>query len=102
MKAAQVAGLMIPVLAAVAVFTDVVLQGLPGLDLDHRIVEDVVNADDPVEAGIEAAFTETRALLSIDGVDGVNVFGLASGAGTRIGARVKAEVSARIRAGATA
>jgi 5,10-methylenetetrahydrofolate reductase len=101
---ARAAGLTIPVLAAVAVFTDVVsaavLQGLPGLELDQRIVDDVVNAADPVEAGIEAALAEARALLSIDGVEGVNVSGLASGAGTRDGAHVKAEVGQRIRAGA--
>ena len=96
-------GLTIPVLASVAVFTDIVsaavLQGLPGLELDHRLVADVVNAADPVEAGIEAAVDEACALLSIDGVEGVNISGLASGAGTRVGAQIKAEVGARIRAG---
>lgn len=102
MTAARAAGLTIPVIAAVAVFTDVVsaavLQGLPGLDLDQRVVERVINAPDPVEAGIEAAVDEARALLSIDGVDGVNVSGLASGSGTRVGAHIKAEVGERIRA----
>ena len=96
-------GLTIPVLASVAVFTDIVsaavLQGLPGLELDHRLVADVVNAADPVEAGIEAAVAEACALLSIHGVEGVNISGLASGAGTRVGAQIKAEVGARIRAG---
>lgn len=96
-------GLTIPVLASVAVFTDIVsaavLQGLPGLELDPRLVADVVNAADPVEAGIEAAVAEACALLSIDGVEGVNISGLASGAGTRVGAQIKAEVGARIRAG---
>ena len=100
---ARAAGLTIPVVAAVAVFTDVVsaavLQGLPGLELDPRVVESVVNAADPVEAGIEAAVAEARALLSIEGVEGVNVSGLASGQGMRIGAHVKAEVGVRIRAG---
>jgi hypothetical protein len=85
-----------------AALTDVVsagvLQGLPGLELDRRIVSDVVNAADPREAGTDAAVHEARALLSIDGVEGVNVSGLASGAGTRVGARIKAEVGARIRA----
>jgi 5,10-methylenetetrahydrofolate reductase len=99
--AARSAGLTIPVIAAVAVFTDVVsagvLQGLPGLELDRRIVSDVVNAADPREAGTDAAVHEAHALLSIDGVEGVNVSGLASGAGTRVGARIKAEVGARIR-----
>jgi 5,10-methylenetetrahydrofolate reductase len=103
-KDARAAGLTIPVLAAVAVFTDVVsaavLQGLPGLELDQRIVDEVVNAADPVEAGIEAAVAEARALLSIEGIEGVNVSGLASGAGTRVGAHIKAEVGVRIRAGA--
>jgi methylenetetrahydrofolate reductase (NADPH) len=85
------------------VFTDIVsaavLQGLPGLQLDDRRVADVVNAADPVEAGIEAAVAEAGALLSIDGVEGVNISGLASGAGSRVGAQIKAEVGARIRAG---
>ncbi len=101
--AARSAGLTIPVIAAVAVFTDLpsaaVLQGLPGLELDQAVVDAVVNSTDPVEAGIEAAVAEACALLSIDGVDGVNVSGLASGAGMRVGARIKAEVGDRIRAG---
>jgi methylenetetrahydrofolate reductase (NADPH) len=105
MQAARAAGLTIPVLAAVAVFTDTVsaavLQGLPGLELDQRVVDAVLGASDPVEAGIEAAVEEARALLAIDGVHGVNVSGLASGSGTRIGARIKAEVGARIRADRT-
>jgi hypothetical protein len=62
------------------------------------VVEEVINAADPVEAGIRAAVAEARALLAIDGVHGVNISGLASGAGTRIGAEIKAEVGARIRA----
>lgn len=90
---------MIPMLAAVAVFTDVVSAVvLQGLELDQRIVEDVVNTADPVEAGIEAAAVEAHALLSMEGVAGVNVSGLASGAGTRIAAHVK--VGVRIRVGA--
>jgi 5,10-methylenetetrahydrofolate reductase len=102
MAGARAAGLTIPVLAAVAVFTDLVsaavLQGLPGLELDERVVDEVVSAADPVQAGIDAAVAEALALLAIDGIVGVNVSGLASGAGTRAGARVKAEVGARIRA----
>lgn len=102
MTQARAEGLSIPVLAAVAVFTDpvsaAVLQGLPGLELDQHVVAEVVGAEDPVEAGIEAAVAEARALLAIDGIDGVNLSGLASGAGTRIGAQIKAEVGLRIRA----
>ncbi|BBX16947.1 methylenetetrahydrofolate reductase [Mycolicibacterium duvalii] len=102
MAAARAAGLTIPVLAAVAVFTDsvsaAVLQGLPGLELDAGVVERVLSADDPIEAGIEAAVAEAQALLSIDGVAGVNLSGSASASGSRRGAEIKAEVGARIRA----
>jgi methylenetetrahydrofolate reductase (NADPH) len=98
----QAQGLSIPVIAAVAVFTDAVsaavLQGLPGLELDHEVVSAVLSAHDSVEAGISAAVAEARALLSIDGVDGVNLSGLASASGGRMGAEVKAEVGRRIKA----
>ena len=100
--AARAAGLTIPVLAAVAVFTDAasasVLQGLPGLQLDPDIVDRVLGSRDSVEAGIEAAVAEAQALLAIDGVVGVNVSGSASSGGTRLGAEIKAEVGQRIRA----
>lgn len=99
---ARSAGLRMPVVAAVAVFTDVVsaavLQGLPGLELAPELVDAVVNAPDPVEAGIDAAVREARELLSINGIGGVNLSGLASASGTRRGAEIKAEVGARIRA----
>ncbi len=102
MDDARKAGLRMPVLAAVAVFTDVVsaavLQGLPGLDLEPTLVEEVVNAADPIEAGIESAVAQARELLAINGIDGVNLSGLASASGTRRGAEIKAEVAARIRA----
>ena len=101
MKAARSAGLSIPVIAAVAVFTDgvsaAVLQGLPGLELDPAVTEQVLSAADPVAAGISAAVAEARALLSIEGVAGVNVSGLASASGAHIGAEIKAEVGRRIR-----
>jgi 5,10-methylenetetrahydrofolate reductase len=99
---AQAQGLSIPVIASVAVFTDAVsaavLQGLPGLELDQEVVGAVLSAHDPVEAGVVAAVAEARALLSIDGVDGVNLSGLASASGGRMGAEVKAEVGRRIKA----
>ncbi|UXA20720.1 methylenetetrahydrofolate reductase [Mycobacterium sp. SMC-4] len=102
MAAARAAGLTIPVLAAVAVFTDsvsaTVLQGLPGLELDPGVVEHVLAAPDPTEAGIEAAAAEAEALLSIDGIAGVNLSGSATASGSRRGAEIKAEVGARIRA----
>jgi methylenetetrahydrofolate reductase (NADPH) len=102
MKTARSAGLSIPVIAAVAVFTDsvsaAVLQGLPGLELDPAVTEQVLSAADPVAAGISAAVAEAQALLSIEGIDGVNVSGLASASGGHIGAEIKAEVGRRIRA----
>lgn len=102
MNTARAAGLSIPVIAAVAVFTDsvsaAVLQGLPGLELDPAVTEQVLDATDPVAAGITAAVSEARALLSVEGVEGVNVSGLASASGPRVGAEIKAEVGRRIRA----
>ena len=101
MRAACGAGLTIPVIAAVAVYTDevsaAVLQGLPGLDLDQAVLDEVLSARDPVAAGIAAAVAEARVLLSIEGVQGVNVSGLASASGTRAGAEIKAEVGRRIK-----
>jgi 5,10-methylenetetrahydrofolate reductase len=101
--AARGAGLTIPVIAAVAVYTDersaTVLQSLPGLELDAATVQAVLAAPDSREAGIAAAVAEARALLAIDGVVGVNVSGLASAAGWEQGAQVKAEVGHRIREG---
>ena len=101
MTSAHTAGLTMPVVAAVAVFTDpvsaAVLQGLPGLELDADVTEAVLTAADPIEAGIEAAVSEARALLSIDGIEGVNISGLASASGPRVGAEIKAEVGRRVR-----
>ncbi len=53
----------------------------------------------PVEAGIERAVDEAQTLLSIDSVAGVNISGLASAGGPRLGAEIKAEVARRIRGG---
>ena len=99
--AARAAGLTIPVIAAAAVFTDAVsaavLEGLPGLALDPAVKEEVLSAADPVAAGIAAAVDEARALLAIDGIEGVNVSGLASASGPRVGAEIKAEVGRLVR-----
>ncbi len=100
-RAARAAGLVIPVIAAVAVYTDprsaAALQSLPGLDLDPATVAEVLADADPVEAGIGAAVAEARALLAIDGVAGVNLSGLASDRGYEAAAEIKAEVARRIR-----
>lgn len=103
---ARAIGLTIPVLAAVAIYTDVtsaaVLQGLPGLDLDERTVATVLQSADPVAAGIAAAVDEAAHLLSIDGVGGVNLSGLGSAAGWHAATEIKAEAARRIRAAAGA
>ena len=104
MAAAGQAGVTIPVIAAVAIFTDPAsasaLSGLPGLALDPGEVRAVLDDPDPVEAGIAAAARQARALLAIPGVAGVNLSGLASARGHTFAARIKADVAARIREGA--
>lgn len=95
------AGLSIPVIAAVAVYTDArsaaVLDALPGLELDHGEVRQVLSQPDPVAAGIGAAVSQARQLLAIDGVVGVNLSGLGSERGYRFAAQVKADVARMIR-----
>jgi hypothetical protein len=101
MADAERAGVTIPVIASVAVFTDepsaAALSGLPGLELDPDAVRRVLDDPDPVAAGIAAAAREARALLGIPGVAGVNISGAASTRGYEFAARVKAELAARIR-----
>lgn len=93
---ARALGVTVPLVAGVAVYTDArsaeVLLRFPGLDLDRSTVARVLGAQDPVAAGIDAAVAEGLALLSIDGIDGVNVSGLASAEGELAAASVKATV----------
>lgn len=100
---ARALGLTIPVVAGVAVFTDArsaaVLQNFPGLSLDPDRVQAVLDAADPVQAGIDSAVAEARAVLALDGVSGINVSGLASGAGVEFAAEVKAAVGRAVMAG---
>lgn len=101
-SSAQSYGLTIPVIASVLVFTDersvLGLRGFPGLQLDDDRIATVLGAPDPRAAGIDSAVAEARQLLGIDGVVGVNLSGMASGAGVLAGAEVKAKVGRRIRA----
>jgi 5,10-methylenetetrahydrofolate reductase len=103
MAGAAEAGVTIPVIAAVAVFTDepsaAVLSALPGLELDPAAVRAVLAAPDPVEAGIAAAAREAAALLAVPGVEGVNLSGLGSARGYQYAATVKAELARRVREG---
>ena len=106
MAGAARAGVTIPVIAAVAIFTDPAsasaLSGLPGLELDPAVVRAVLDHRDPVAAGIAAAARQAQALLAIPGVAGVNISGPASARGHEFAARIKAELAARIREGTAA
>ena len=101
MTGAATAGVTIPVIAGVAVFTDErsagVLSTLPGLELDPAAVQAVLGAPDPVEAGIAAAAQEAKALLAVPGIAGVNLSGLGSDRGYQFAATIKAELARRIR-----
>jgi methylenetetrahydrofolate reductase (NADPH) len=94
-------GVGLPVVAAVAVYTDArsveALSTLPGLQLDPDRVARVLGADDPEQAGIASAVEQARDLLDIEQVAGVNLSGLASGRGVVHVAEVKAEIGRRIR-----
>ena len=96
-------GVDIPIIAGVAVYSDErsanVLSAFPGLHLSRQVIDRVLSAPDPVEAGIAAAVEEANEVLSIDGVVGVNLSGMAAGTGAVDGARIKAEVGARIHEG---
>jgi 5,10-methylenetetrahydrofolate reductase len=101
--AARALGLTIPVVSAVAVYTDErsarVLQNFPGLNLDRAQVERTLAAPDVRAAGIALAIQEARDLLAIDGVSGVNLSGLASSDGEAAGAEVKAEIGLALKEG---
>lgn len=100
-RRARSVGVRLPLVAGVAVYTDEhsarVLDAFPGLQLDAGDVARVLASSDPVAAGIEAAVTEARTLLAVDGVVGVNLSGLASSRGERHGAQVKAAVGTALR-----
>ena len=97
---ARALGVTLPILAAVTIFTDErsarALQNFPGLQLDAELVEEVLSAPDPVQAGIQAAVGEAEQLLAVAGVDGVNLSGLASGRNDLYGAEIKSEIGRRV------
>ncbi len=84
-----------------AVFTDApsaaVLTALPGLEIDPTAVAEVIEAADPVQAGIEHAVREARQLLAVPGVAGVNLSGMASARGVQVAAEIQAEIGRRVR-----
>ena len=101
MAGAAEAGVTIPVIASVAVFTDepsaAGLNSLPGLELDPATVRAVLADPDPLAAGIAAAARQAAALLAVPGIAGVNLSGLGSARGYEYAATVKAELARRIR-----
>ena len=102
MRSARTAGLHIPVIASPVVYTDAVsaavLQGLPGIELSTTSVDSILDSPDPITAGIDAAVTKAEQLLVIDGIEGVDLSGLASARGYLHAAEIKAEIGTRIRA----
>ncbi len=100
-SSARQAGLTIPVIAAVAVYTDETsargLQAFPGLGIDDDRIEVVLGAPDVRAAGIRAAVQEAEELLSIEGVAGVNLSGRGTSLSEMYGAEIKAEIGHRIR-----
>ncbi len=98
---ARAAGLQMPVIASVVVFTDersaAALLGLPGLEIAPERLEAVLTADDPVAAGIAAAVDQAVELLGLPAVAGVNLSGLASARSVQDAAEIQAEIGHRIR-----
>lgn len=102
LERARAAGVDLPVIAGVAVYTDEVtargLAALPGLELDEEAVAAVLTAPDPVEAGIATAVAEARALLAVPGVVGVTLSDVGSNIGWAAVADTKAEMARRLPA----
>lgn len=96
---ARAAGVTMPIVASVLVYTDEVSASvlqLPGLTMNPQQVAAVLGAGDPVEAGILQAVAEARALTGIDGVAGVNLSGMASARGELFAAKIKADIGREI------
>lgn len=94
-------GVTMPFLPCVAVITDleslVVLERFPGLVVDPQVRRAVLDARDGRAAGVAAAVDAALALLSIDGVAGVNLSGSATAGPEHESAAIMAEVAATIR-----
>lgn len=104
--AARAAGSTMRFVACVPIFTDArsaaVLTGFPGAEIDPALVREVVEADDPVEAGIAAAVREALVLLASGTVEGVDLSGSGT-VGDELGsAEILAEAARRVKAGAAA
>jgi len=100
-RAARAVGCTLPLMACVAVFTDAasaaVLAGFPGLLLDAHRVEAVVQADDPVEAGIQAAVDDAWAVLQTGDFAGIDLSGAATTGDELTSASILAETVLRLQ-----
>lgn len=98
--AARDAGATVPFVPCVPVFTDrpsaAVLAAFPGVTVDPELVERVLGAADPVEAGIAAAVDQALAMAAIDGVGGVNLSGAATSGPEHESAAIMAAVGRRL------
>jgi len=101
--ACRSAGATLGFVPCVAVFTDVqslaVLNQFPGLVLDPAVTARVMGAADTRREGIDAAVDQAQAMLSIDGVVGVNLSGSATSGDELQSAAIMAEIAGRVRAG---
>jgi 5,10-methylenetetrahydrofolate reductase len=101
-RASRAAGSSMRHLVCIPVFTDSAgadrLAALPGVGLEPSVVEAVVHAPDPRAAGIARAVDAARAVLAVDGVDGVNLSGPASSDGPVERASVMRAVAEELRA----
>ena len=99
---ARAVGVTLPIIAAVAVYTDETIR-CRAARFPRSAPETpptsaaVLTAPDPRSAGIAAAVTEARALLAVPGVVGVNLSGRATAEGGVGAAHVKAEIGTRIK-----
>ncbi len=88
-------------IVCVGVFTDLDgarrLRALPGIELPDQAVSQVLNASDPIAAGVQRAVAAARAALDLPGVCGVNLTGPASTSGPSERAAVLAAVAEQIR-----
>jgi 5,10-methylenetetrahydrofolate reductase len=98
--AARAVGATLPFVPCVPVFTDegsaAVLSAFPGVEVDGHLVDRVLQASDPVEAGIAAAVEQALAMAAIDGVGGVNLSGGATSGPEHESAAIMAEVGRRL------
>ncbi|WP_433283754.1 methylenetetrahydrofolate reductase C-terminal domain-containing protein [Pseudonocardia sp. CA-142604] len=100
---ARAAGADVPVLPAVPVIVDEygarVMASFAAAVLPAGLADSVRRADDPAAAGIEAAVCHARELLTVDGVAGVVLNGVAAGGAETLLARSMAAVGRALGAG---